>query len=249
MSSNVQNEVQQAAVALRENRVNEALGLLQNSVALAPGDFTANHLFGVALGKAGRRPESIARLLTATRLNPSSAAAQTHLGLAYAAADKTDLARRAYEAALSIDPNFAPAQAGMSRLPAPSAAPAPPPVVPLTAPAPVPAAAPTAPTPWSPSASAPQSPVKVTGKPAIVTSGGDKSLWDEVNDAKKKAKEEAKYEKTSIDWGPMMLQAGGALVFVGGILLKIGNITGMFPTFPFAGYLTMLAGAAMWKAA
>ena len=118
MNSAVHQEVQQAATALRENRVNDAIHQLQAALAQAPDDFAANHLLGVALGKAGRRPEAIARLLKATQLNPGHAAAQTHLGLAYAAVDHAEQARHAFESALQADPNFAPAQAGLSRLPA-----------------------------------------------------------------------------------------------------------------------------------
>src|SRR5215216_2403957 len=100
MSSAVHQEVQQAATALRENRVNDAVNQLQSALAQAPDDFAANHLLGVALGKAGRRPEAIARLLRATQLSPANAAAQTHLGMAYASADRAEQARHAFEAAL-----------------------------------------------------------------------------------------------------------------------------------------------------
>lgn len=37
----------------------------------------------------------------------------------------------------------------------------------------------------------------------------------------------------------------GSLVFVLGVGRLIGNVTGMFPTIPFAGYVVMAAGGAM----
>jgi hypothetical protein len=39
----------------------------------------------------------------------------------------------------------------------------------------------------------------------------------------------------------------GALVFVAGVGLWCGNVFGFFRTFPFAGYLTLIAGAAIFK--
>lgn len=245
MESLVNSEVQQAGVCLKENRLDEALAVLQGALAKAPDDFAANHLFGVALGKAGRRTEAIARLLTATRLNPSSAAAQTHLGMAYAGADKPDLARKAYEAALHADPDFAPAQVGLTRLPTPVPGGA------AKMPAPS-ASADSAPTPWSATSqsqpvAAPVSQVK--GSPKTAVKAGDKTLRDEIEQAEKEAKKQAKTEKYAIDWGSTLLQGGGALVFVLGIFLFLGNVLGFYPTFPGVGYITMAIGGAMWKAA
>lgn len=40
----------------------------------------------------------------------------------------------------------------------------------------------------------------------------------------------------------------GAVVFVAGIFLFLGNVIGFFRTFPLAGYLTILAGGAIYKA-
>ena len=45
-----------------------------------------------------------------------------------------------------------------------------------------------------------------------------------------------------------MLKILGGIVFVAGAGLFIGNVTRLFPTFPLAGWLTMLAGGAMFKA-
>jgi len=40
----------------------------------------------------------------------------------------------------------------------------------------------------------------------------------------------------------------GILVIILGIILWTGNVFGYFPTFPMAGYLTLLAGGWMTKA-
>jgi hypothetical protein len=40
----------------------------------------------------------------------------------------------------------------------------------------------------------------------------------------------------------------GALIFVAGAVLWCGNVFGFFVTFPFAGYLTLVAGAPTFKA-
>ena len=45
-----------------------------------------------------------------------------------------------------------------------------------------------------------------------------------------------------------LIVASGALVFAAGALLWCGNVFGFFVTFPFAGYLTLLAGGAIYKA-
>ena len=40
----------------------------------------------------------------------------------------------------------------------------------------------------------------------------------------------------------------GALTFVAGVVLFLGNVIGFFRTFPLAGYLTMLIGGGIYKA-
>ncbi|HWX18709.1 MAG TPA: hypothetical protein VN578_02270 [Candidatus Binatia bacterium] len=40
----------------------------------------------------------------------------------------------------------------------------------------------------------------------------------------------------------------GALIFVAGAFFWCGNVFGFFVTFPFAGYLTLLLGGAIFKA-
>jgi len=42
--------------------------------------------------------------------------------------------------------------------------------------------------------------------------------------------------------GSLAFTAIGGVIFVVGVLLLIGNMTGYFPTFPFAGFVFMLIG-------
>ncbi len=136
MVLDAQETVHKATVAVRENRLPEAISDLQAVLAQAPDDLAANHLLGVALMKSQRLPEAIAQLLKVTQLKPDHAAARTHLGMAYAATGKTELARRAFETALKIDPAFALAQSGLEKLPPPPtpAKKAPSPALPMPAP-------------------------------------------------------------------------------------------------------------------
>lgn len=243
MSSPVSAEVQQAAQMVRENRLNEAITTLQGALARVPDDFSANHMMGVALGKAGRGPEAVACLLKATRVDPGHTAAQTHLGMAYAALNKPELARPVLENVLRLDPNFKPAEIALSKLPV-SVASAPPP---MPAPSPFSAsshmASSSPPASSNPTGFANKAPQK-TPQPA---SSGT-SMRDEIAQAQKAQKSAPKVH-SDIDWGPMLLQAGGAIVFVLGVFLWFGNMLGFYRTFPLAGYITMVIGGAMWKAA
>jgi hypothetical protein len=45
-----------------------------------------------------------------------------------------------------------------------------------------------------------------------------------------------------------LMQLAGAAITVLGVLLLIGNVTGLFPTMPFAGFITMLLGGAIYGA-
>lgn len=45
---------------------------------------------------------------------------------------------------------------------------------------------------------------------------------------------------------PIVVMAVGAVVTVVGIFLFLGNVIGFFPTVPLAGYLTILAGGAVF---
>lgn len=53
---------------------------------------------------------------------------------------------------------------------------------------------------------------------------------------------------SSWDFQAIGVQLFGGLIFVVGAGLWIGNVSRMMPTFPLAGYITMLIGGAIWKA-
>ena len=44
------------------------------------------------------------------------------------------------------------------------------------------------------------------------------------------------------------MKIAGGLIFVVGVGLFIGNVSHMFPTFPLAGWITMLIGGAIMRA-
>ena len=44
-----------------------------------------------------------------------------------------------------------------------------------------------------------------------------------------------------------MLKVLGGIVFAGGAVLWCGNVFGFLPTFPLAGYLTMLLGGWLFR--
>lgn len=46
----------------------------------------------------------------------------------------------------------------------------------------------------------------------------------------------------------VVLRLFGGIAFCVGIILVYGNRSGEFPTFPFAGFITMSVGVALWKA-
>lgn len=54
--------------------------------------------------------------------------------------------------------------------------------------------------------------------------------------------------QTSTDSGPFgALQALGVLIVIVGFILMVGNMTGIFPTFPFAGFITMFIGGLLTR--
>jgi hypothetical protein len=48
--------------------------------------------------------------------------------------------------------------------------------------------------------------------------------------------------------GAVPLVGCGALIFLLGVGLFIGNITGLFPTLPFAGFIVMMVGSLLFRA-
>jgi hypothetical protein len=58
----------------------------------------------------------------------------------------------------------------------------------------------------------------------------------------------AQVQARQADGGGLAQQLLGGLIFVVGIGLFIGNVTGIFPTFPFAGFIVMGIGGAIFGA-
>ena len=58
----------------------------------------------------------------------------------------------------------------------------------------------------------------------------------------------AQVQAQQADGGGLVRQLLGGLIFVVGIGLCIGNMTGIFPTFPFAGFIVMGIGGAIFRA-
>ncbi|MBW3636751.1 MAG: hypothetical protein KY445_09860 [Armatimonadetes bacterium] len=50
-----------------------------------------------------------------------------------------------------------------------------------------------------------------------------------------------------IAYGAMAVQLLGGFLFVAGLFLWCGNRFHFFPTFPFAGHITAIIGAVMWR--
>lgn len=46
----------------------------------------------------------------------------------------------------------------------------------------------------------------------------------------------------------MILKIVGGIVFAAGVVLWCGNVFGFLPTFPLAGYITILIGGAIFRA-
>ena len=252
MNSSVQidlnSEVQQASVAVRENRLEEAMTRLQNVLAQEPDHFAANHLLGVTFLKAGRLPEAIARLLKVTLSKPDHAGAHAHLGMAYAAANKVEKARGAYEAALKINPDYELAQKGLAKLPL---AAAPPKKSKVTSVADVAASDNTANDAVS---NAPQmAPPILPASPQI---GGVKSKVKDfttsdgsaaINKAKGKSKSTSGF-LSGVDWADVTLLGLGAVFLVLGLWLRFGAYVDGIRPYKTFGIIGIVIGISMLKA-
>jgi Flp pilus assembly protein TadD len=84
-----------------------ALALLSVSPILADarGDAKQQVAFGISVAQRGLWREAIYRWEKAVEIDPTYAAAQNNLGIAYEHEGQLDKARKAYEKALDLDPN------------------------------------------------------------------------------------------------------------------------------------------------
>ena len=82
-----------------------AVSLAQTALAAMPDSANAADTLGWAHYKLGTYDSAIGLLQEATTKTPQNATYQYHLGLAYAKANKVELARASFQRALKLDPN------------------------------------------------------------------------------------------------------------------------------------------------
>ena len=86
----------------RNQRLEEALGMIQRAVRSEPTNASFLDSLGWAYFKLGKLEEAERHLSEAARRNPSSVAIQEHLGDLYQKLGKTELARAAWQKALTF---------------------------------------------------------------------------------------------------------------------------------------------------
>ena len=86
----------------RNERLDEALGMIQRAVRAEPTNASFLDSLGWAFFKLGRFEEAERNLIEAARLDQTSAAIQEHLGDIYQKRGKNELARAAWQKALSL---------------------------------------------------------------------------------------------------------------------------------------------------
>ncbi len=106
IGSDVRSDYQRAIGMLAQDRVAEAIVLLEGVVERAPGLTTPHVDLGVAYGRDGRWPEAEKSLLSALSLAPNHPAALNELGIVYRRLGKFDAARSSYERALAVHPTY-----------------------------------------------------------------------------------------------------------------------------------------------
>jgi tetratricopeptide (TPR) repeat protein len=90
----------------QRGRQDMALADLRRAVSIAPGDLFVRNALGILLGRMEKWPEAFAVLEETASLMPGSAMAQFSLGWAFEATGELDKARRQFEAAVALEPNF-----------------------------------------------------------------------------------------------------------------------------------------------
>ena len=88
----------------------------EQAAAVGPDDFGAQFALGTVRLRLSRPADALAPLTEATNLDPSIPGAWANLGAAYESLGQRLEAAGAYANALRVEPSFAPARAGLSRL-------------------------------------------------------------------------------------------------------------------------------------
>ena len=90
----------------QRGRQDMALADLRLAVSIAPGDVFVRNALGILLGRMEKWSEAFPILEETVSIAPDSAMAQYSLGWAYEATGELDKARRQFENAVALDPNF-----------------------------------------------------------------------------------------------------------------------------------------------
>lgn len=98
------------------NNLGQAAQYAATAVKLAPDNAAYRDTLGWVHRAQKQLPEAETVLEKAATMQPPLADVQYHLGVVYAEQSKNDLARKAFEKALEIDPKHAEAKAALSRL-------------------------------------------------------------------------------------------------------------------------------------
>jgi serine/threonine protein kinase len=106
-----------AAICKQKNGdIDAALSLYDKASNVAPNDAQVLYNIGVLLVEMRKFQNALVLLKRVTALNNRHVSAHNYLGLCYAALNQRDLALKAYDAALTIDPNYQHAKANKAKL-------------------------------------------------------------------------------------------------------------------------------------
>jgi tetratricopeptide (TPR) repeat protein len=108
------SQLQKAQDLLAKGSLAEAVTVLREVVRHDRGNPDAHLLLGTALALQGLRLESLKEIDAAVNLSPKSAKARNQQGVILSRFLETGAARKAFEDALSLDPNFAEAHVNLA---------------------------------------------------------------------------------------------------------------------------------------
>jgi tetratricopeptide (TPR) repeat protein len=107
-------QLQKAQDLLARGSLAEAVTVLRQVVHDDHDNFDAHLLLGTALALQGLRAESLTEIETAINLSPNSPKARNEQGVILSRFLETDAARKAFEKALSLDPDFVEAHVNLA---------------------------------------------------------------------------------------------------------------------------------------
>jgi tetratricopeptide (TPR) repeat protein len=113
---NSSDKMQRARDLLAKGSLSEAVAVLRQVVLDDPGNVDAHLTLGTALALQGLRDQSLKEIQTAIDLSPNSARARNQLGVIQSSYLETGAARKAFEDALLLDPNFAEAHLNLAMI-------------------------------------------------------------------------------------------------------------------------------------